>query len=99
MTGVEARRSVIAYDIPDDRRRARVAKAASGYGDRVQYSVFVVDATPAVLNRLLRELEGLMDLTADSVLVCDLGSTNTVSARFRYLGQQRPITAPDDFVV
>ena len=31
---------VVAYDIPDDRRRTRVAKVLEDYGDRVQYSVF-----------------------------------------------------------
>lgn len=37
-----ARRTLIAYDVPDDARRLRMAKAALQYGDRVQYSVFVV---------------------------------------------------------
>jgi CRISPR-associated protein Cas2 len=31
---------VIAYDIPDDRRRNRVARILEGYGERVQDSVF-----------------------------------------------------------
>lgn len=31
---------VIAYDIPDDRRRTKVANILEGYGWRVNYSVF-----------------------------------------------------------
>ena len=31
---------VIAYDTPDDRRRARLAKLLKGFGERRQYSVF-----------------------------------------------------------
>lgn len=31
---------VVSYDIPDDRRRARVHSALTGYGTWVQYSVF-----------------------------------------------------------
>jgi len=96
---LDARRSIIAYDVPDDGRRTRIAREAGKYGDRVQYSVFVVDATPVKLNRLIRAIEQLMDAACDSVLVCDLGSLSTVDSRFRYLGQQRPITDPRDFVV
>lgn len=99
MSAKSARRTLIAYDVPEDARRFRIAKAASQYGDRVQYSVFVVDATPAALNRLLRQLEALMDSAADSVLVCDLGLVDTVQDRFQYLGQQRRITSPSDFIV
>jgi len=33
---------LVAYDIPDDRRRKGVAKALAQVGRRVQYSVFLV---------------------------------------------------------
>lgn len=96
----EARRVVVAYDVPDDARRLRISRALSEFGDRVQYSVFVVDATPAGLGRMSRRVESLMDAEADSVLLCDLGPLRSVeSSRFRYLGCKRPITSDDDFVV
>ncbi|WP_330203596.1 CRISPR-associated endonuclease Cas2 [Cyanobacterium sp. Dongsha4] len=31
---------LIAYDIPDDKRRKKIADILTGYGSRVQYSVF-----------------------------------------------------------
>ncbi|MGI6496948.1 MAG: CRISPR-associated endonuclease Cas2 [Kiritimatiellia bacterium] len=31
---------LVSYDIPDDKRRARVFKLMRGWGERVQYSVF-----------------------------------------------------------
>lgn len=31
---------LVVYDIPDDRRRTKLAKFLEGYGQRVQYSVF-----------------------------------------------------------
>ena len=31
---------VISYDIPDDKRRKKIADLLEGYGQRVQYSVF-----------------------------------------------------------
>mgnify|MGYP002748130839 FL=1 len=39
----DTRRTLIAYDIPDDKRRGRIAKLLLTYGDRIQYSVFIVD--------------------------------------------------------
>jgi len=37
---------LVAYDIPSNRRRARVAKLLIQFGERVQYSVFECDVTP-----------------------------------------------------
>jgi CRISPR-associated endonuclease Cas2 len=50
-----------------------VAKALESYGDRIQYSVFLVDAKPAKLLRLRAALRRVMDLDGDCALICDLG--------------------------
>ena len=34
---------VVSYDIPDDKRRRKVAELLEGFGQRVQYSVFECD--------------------------------------------------------
>lgn len=73
MTADSVHRFLIAYDITDDLRRNRVAKTLEAYGDRIQYSVFLVDAKPAKLVRLRSGLRGLMDLGGDRALICDLG--------------------------
>jgi CRISPR-associated protein Cas2 len=53
-------RYVVAYDIADDRRREDVATLLSGYGPRVQLSVFECDLRTrpeaAALRSKLREL-------------------------------------------
>ena len=41
---------VIAYDISDDHRRARVAAILQAYGDRIQRSVFVATIEADLLN-------------------------------------------------
>lgn len=94
------RRYLIAYDIPDDARRTRIAKKLESYGDRVQYSVFVVDARPARLIRLRRDLELLTDTSADSILLCDLGTVAHAAERnFQYVGVTRPITASGPLIL
>ena len=62
-------RYVVAYDIADDRRRARVADLLLGFGDRVQYSVFEVDVSTRDLERLLASCEILITPPADRLRV------------------------------
>lgn len=96
----DTRRHLVAYDIPDDRRRSRVAKELSKFGDRVQYSVFIVDAGPVKLARVRRAVEALLVHHADSVLICDLGLVHDgLGDRFQWLGVERHTTMPGDFVV
>lgn len=89
----DVRRVLVAYDVPSDRRRSRVAKKLLKYGDRIQYSVFVVDAAPAKLMRMRGELDDVIDPEEDSVLLCDVGLLSSVDAqRFSYVGLTRAIT-------
>ena len=93
-----ARRYLIAYDIADDSRRLHVATRLSGYGDRVQFSVFVVDGRPAKMVRLRMTLLKIIDPDIDSVLICDLGPiTGDLDRRFEVIGRRRPIN--DDRVL
>jgi CRISPR-associated protein Cas2 len=47
---------VVGYDIPDDRIRLRVAVALSGFGTRVQKSVFECDIGPPELDDMIAAL-------------------------------------------
>ncbi|MBU0496235.1 MAG: CRISPR-associated endonuclease Cas2, partial [Chloroflexi bacterium] len=60
-------RYVIAYDIPDDQRRYRIARALKGHGERVQYSVFECQLSPGQFQKLWEELGGLIDDQQDRV--------------------------------
>ena len=67
-------RYVVTYDIADDRRREDVATLLSGYGPRVQLSVFECDLRTrreaAALRSKLREL---IDPVEDQVRLYPLG--------------------------
>ena len=58
--GDESMLYVVSYDIPDDRRRARVHSALTGFGTWVQFSVFecFLDRKQLMLlqTRLLKEI-------------------------------------------
>ena len=60
-------RWLVAYDVPDDRRRTRLANLLEDYGDRVQYSVFEIFASGAKLDRMVMQIKDELDTTEDSV--------------------------------
>lgn len=55
------------YDIPDDRRRVRIAETLKDFGQRVQYSVFECDLTGEQLGRLRKRLGALLEAEEDSL--------------------------------
>ena len=100
MTREDTRRTLVAYDVTDDRRRTRLANVLSRYGDRVQYSVFVIDASPGRLIRMRTKISSTIDHSKDSLLFCDLGPLTGLSPQqFEFEGRSRPITDGDSFII
>jgi len=58
---------VVSYDIPDDRRRIKVANLLKSYGERVQYSVFECWLNRTELTALEKALKQRIEADTDSV--------------------------------
>jgi CRISPR-associated protein Cas2 len=86
------RRVLVAYDIADDARRDRVAVTLQAYGERVRYSVFLVDGRPAQFVRLRLALNSLIDDATDRVLLCDLGPCPSARRALTYLARPPRLT-------
>ncbi len=65
---------LLAYDIANPRRLARVHRTVKRQGLPLQYSVFLIADTPAVLDGLLAELDDIIDPRADDIRVYSLPS-------------------------
>jgi CRISPR-associated protein Cas2 len=65
---------LISYDIPDDRRRARVFKLMRGWGERVQFSVFCCQLNPRERHELMDELKKRMNSDQDQTLFVEAGA-------------------------
>lgn len=91
---------VVSYDIANDRRRNKVADLLLSYGDRIQFSVFVVISRPANLARMRTSLKELINPAEDSIAIFDLGVyTNTTRDRLMtFIGQAKP-TTPTDVII
>lgn len=93
MSADSVHRFLVAYDIVSDHRRNRIAHTLESYGDRIQYSVFIVDAKPAKIVRLRAALKRHLDASEDHALICDLGSLAGDSRRaMEFLGRAPAIT-------
>jgi CRISPR-associated protein Cas2 len=59
---------VVAYDISDDRRRQKIAKALMQYGLRCNESVFECLLTDSKLLKMKQQLMKIVDEKKDSIL-------------------------------
>jgi CRISPR-associated protein Cas2 len=88
---------VVSYDIADDRRRRRVAKAMENQGKRVQESVFECLLDERRLLKLQRKLRELLDQEVDSVRFYKL--CEACRPRIETLGQGPPASEPTNVII
>lgn len=60
---------VLAYDISNDRRRAKIARLMESLGERVQGSVFEAYLTQPELTRLVAKAVKILNLKEDSLRI------------------------------
>jgi CRISPR-associated protein Cas2 len=58
---------VVAYDIPDDKRRTKIHKALKSYGQWMQFSLFECNLTETQYAKLRNRLSQLIKPEQDSV--------------------------------
>jgi len=78
---------LVSYDIPDDRRRTRLAHALKDFGQRVQYSVFECLLEEEQVVRLRERVAKLTDPTEDSVRIYRLCANCEARVEIQGLGK------------
>lgn len=92
------RRYLVAYDIREDRRLRNVASCMEGYGERIQYSVFVCDLSDQEAVLMRGDVEARMKVSEDSVMIIDLGRAGD-SSRFLFLGHHERLPTSSAVIV
>lgn len=87
---------LLAYDIADPHRLARIAKAMEAIGERVQDSVFEAYLSQAELEKLLNKVGKLMDFQKDSLRIYFVCAS--CRAKVQILGPGR-LTSPPSSVI
>lgn len=89
---------LISYDIPNDKRRTKIAKILEDYGDRVQYSVFECELSAKHLARLSKELKAVLNEAEDSIRLYRL--CRDCLQKIEAWGQaEPPAETPDVYIV
>ncbi len=70
------RRYLVAYDIRDLRRLREVFTAMKGFGEHLQYSVFLCYLDGVEKAGMMLRLTGLIKHSEDSVAIVDLGEAS-----------------------
>ena len=60
---------LVSYDIPDDKRRTKLAKTLRDFGDRVQYSVFECILAKDLLAKMVERIGNIIAEEDDSVRI------------------------------
>lgn len=84
------RRHLIAYDISDPKRLRQVIKIMEGYGQRLQYSVFLCDLSGVEYIRWQADILAVVRLDQDSVVTIDLGALPSPTP-IRAIGRPRSL--------
>ena len=66
-------RFLVCYDVTDPKRLAQTYKKMNGFGEPVQYSVFICDLSPKERVLLEASLTEVLNLKEDRALIVDLG--------------------------
>ena len=70
-------RYLVAYDVADDKRRARVVKSLLNFGHRIQFSLFECDLEGTDYLRMYRKVEAVMDFAQDRLHIFPICSACT----------------------
>ena len=88
---------VVAYDVPDDRRRARLADALEDFGVRVQYSVFECLLEQEQVAALRKRVGAEINAQEDAVRIYRLCAE--CAGRVELLGLGEKTEDPEVYVV
>lgn len=85
---------VVTYDVNTEdaagrKRLRRIAKACQDYGQRVQFSVFECEVSPARWVELRARLLAIMNVQADSIRFYHLGADG--QRRVEHAGARQPL--------
>lgn len=96
MSGVR-HRLLVCYDVRDPARLRRTHATMLGYGDPIQYSVFLCDVSGTEAALMEAALRRVVRTTQDSVIVVDLGPADGIArSRIRMLGPTPGSTVLDE---
>ena len=88
---------LVVYDIPNDKRRTKLATFLEGYGRRVQYSVFECFLSLREMQLLYRQIEVRVESVEDDVRLYWVPKDSV--PRTLTIGSLPPEPTPDAYII
>lgn len=81
------RQYLVMYDISDSKRLRRMDRLISGYGYRIQYSIFLCSLSGTMKAQLTNEIRQIINSIEDQCCLIDLGKQDNPADLFIVLGR------------
>lgn len=79
---------LVSYDISDPKRLRKVFRTMRGFGNPVQYSVFICTLSKQECIVLQMKLLDIIDLATDRIMIVNIGVANVgIDKNVRFLGK------------
>jgi CRISPR-associated protein Cas2 len=88
---------LVSYDIPDDKRRTKLAKTIKDFGDRVQYSVFECILDKNLLDKMADRIDKIVVEKEDSVRIYPLCAN--CESEIRVIGKGKVSKNKDVYII
>ena len=93
-------RYLVCYDISEPKRLRRTFKKMNGFGDPVQYSVFLCNLSPKERVMLEEALTDVINMKEDRVMIVNLGPVDgRGDGSIATLGKAQKLVSPSAIVV
>ena len=88
------------YDIADPGRLRKVFSLMRGFGESIQYSVFMCELSSKEKTILVTSLHEAINHNEDRIMIIDIGSIEIeVSERIEFIGKAMEITSRECIII
>ncbi len=93
-------RYLVSYDISDQKRWRKVFKTMRGFGDSVQYSVFLCTLSKEECLVLQSRLMDVIDLQDDRVMIVNIGvAASDIDKNVKFLGKKVVVSEQEAIII
>jgi CRISPR-associated protein Cas2 len=94
------RRFIVTYDIADPGRLRKIFSLMRGFGESIQYSVFMCELSPKEKAILVTSLHEAINHNEDRIMVIDIGSIEIAAfERIEFIGKVIEITNRECIII
>lgn len=90
----------MSYDICEPKRLRQTYRKMRGYGEALQYSVFLCELSPKERAIMIAELDEIINHNEDCIMTVDLGGIDRdLDARISFLGIKKEIPGRQTLII